>query len=272
MLDWLRATYNPVTIYTYPSVYCFAHQNCKILVNDSFREFGTIERVTSPARLRATLSIDVQVTLPARFRVNNGVILPAQVTLPTRFRVNMFAAPLGVNDRVISPAQFMAMLPAHFRVNIFAALLGVNDRVISPAQFTAMLPAHFRVNMFAAPLRVNDRVISPAQVQATLPTHYDKVILAICCPAVLPTRFQMKKFAAHSQPNGFTAYSWVNEFVPICWLNKSMVYAHESECAEYYAAVDQEMMACIQVINIAVHASINAYVVQKKNLLLHQQH
>ena len=238
MLDWLRATYNPVTIYTYPSVYCFAHQNCKILVNDSFREFGTIERVTSPARLRATLSIDVQVTLPARFRVNNGVILPAQVTLPTRFRVNMFAAPLGVNDRVISPAQFMAMLPAHFWVN-----------------------------MFAAPLRVNDRVISPAQVQATLPTHYDKVILAICCPAVLPTRFQMKKFAAHSQPNGFTAYSWVNEFVPICWLNKSMVYAHESECAEYYAAVDQEMMACIQVINIAVHASINAYVVQKNEFV-----
>jgi len=46
--------------------------------------------------------------------------------------------------------------------------------------------------MFAAPLRVNDRVISPAQVQATLPTHYDKVILAICCPVVLPTRFQMK--------------------------------------------------------------------------------
>ena len=92
-----------------------------------------------------------------------------------------------------------------------------------------MLPAYFRVNMFAAPLRVNDRVISPAQVQATLPTHYDKVILAICCPAVLPTRFQMKKFAAHSQLNGFTAYSWVNEFVPICWLDKSMVYAHESE-------------------------------------------
>jgi hypothetical protein len=72
----------------------------------------------------------------------------------------------------------------------------------------------------------------------------------------------MKKFAAHSQLNGFTAYSWVNEFVPICWLYKSMAYAHESECTEYYAAVDQEMMACIQVINIAVHASINACVVQ----------
>ena len=131
MLDWLQATYNPVTIYTYPSVYCFAHQNCKILVNDSFREFGTIERVTSPARLRATLSIDVQVTLPARFRVNNGVILPAQVTLPTRFRVNMFAAPLGVDDGVILPAP--VTLPTRFRVNMFAAPLGVNDRVISPA-------------------------------------------------------------------------------------------------------------------------------------------
>jgi hypothetical protein len=48
----------------------------------------------------------------------------------------------------------------------------------------------------------------------------------------------------------------VNEFVPICWPNESMVYAHDSECAEYYAIVDQvnEMMACIQVINIAVHA------------------
>ena len=311
---------------------CFACQNWKILVNNFFREFSIIERVTSPARLRATSSIDVQVTLPVRFQVsnrvispvrfgtmmsidtqvtlpacfrvnaaplgvNNGVISPAQVwamlpidalvTLPTRFRVNMFAAPLGVNDGVISPVRVWAMLPTNalvtlpacFQVNMFAAPLGVNDRVILPAQFRAMLPAHFWVNMFAALLRVNDRVISPAQVQAILPTYfqvnlyttlpwvndaysqvYDKMILAICCPVVLPARFRMKKFAAHC-----TAYSWVNEFVPIYWQNKSKVYAYESVlCVEYYAAVDQvnETMACIQLINIAVHASINAHVVQ----------
>jgi len=76
----LWAAYQPITIY---STSCDGHvrpiseavfvcestnQNWKILVNNFFREFSIIERVTSPARLRATSSINVQVTSPVRFQ------------------------------------------------------------------------------------------------------------------------------------------------------------------------------------------------------------
>src|SRR6267154_3918525 len=197
MLDWLWAIYKPVTIHMDPSVCCFAPQNWKILVSGSFREFTNIERVILPARLQAMLSIDVQVNLTARFRVNifaalsgvnDGVISPAQVRamlpvdfqvmLPACFQMNMFDALPGVNDGMISSVQAQAMLPACFRV--FAALSGVNDGVISPAQAWAMLPTdvlvmlptRFRVNMFAALLVVDDGVFSPAQNWAMLPTHF----------------------------------------------------------------------------------------------------
>ncbi|KIM78279.1 hypothetical protein PILCRDRAFT_11272 [Piloderma croceum F 1598] len=173
MLDWLWAIYKPVTIHTDPSVCCFAPQNWTILVNGSFREFTIIERVISPAQLRAMSSIDVQ------------------VILPTRFWVNMFAALLGVNDGVISPAQVRAMLPVdvqvmlptRFWVNMFVTLPGVNDGVISPAQVQAMLPVdvqvmlptRFRVNMFATLPGVNDGVISLALIQAMLPVDVQGV-------------------------------------------------------------------------------------------------
>jgi len=58
---------------------------------------------------------------------------------------------------------------------MFAALLGVNYRVISPAQAilpVEMLPLCFWVNMFTMPLWVDDRLILPAQVQATLPAPF----------------------------------------------------------------------------------------------------
>jgi len=171
----------------------------------------------------------------------------------------MFATLLGVNDRVFSPAQVRAMLPidvqvmlpARFQVNMFAALLGVNDEVFSPAQVWAMLPTRFRVNLYAS-LWVN-MFTRPFSVD-------DKVIQAIYGPVVLPAQFWVNKFAA---------YSWVNEIVPFGWLNEYVVHAHshKSECAEYYASVDQvnDMMACIQ-IGIAVHASVDGCVVQGNEL------
>jgi hypothetical protein len=126
-------------------------------------------------------------------------------------------------------------------MNMFTMPFLVDDRVISPAQIQATLPAHFLVNLFTTLQWVND---SHSQV-------YDKVIQAICGPVVLPAQF------------------WVNEFVPLGWLNESVVHAHnhKSECAEYYASVDQvnEMMARIQ-ISIAVHASVNACVVQRNEM------
>jgi hypothetical protein len=68
--------------------------------------------------------------------VNDRVIYPAQVwdllpfdvqvILPARFRVNKFATPLWVND---SSVQVQTMLSAHFGVNLYTTLQRVNDTV-----------------------------------------------------------------------------------------------------------------------------------------------
>src|ERR1700692_1577358 len=101
-MDSLRATYLPTTIHMGPPVYVFVPQNWDKLVNVSLRAF-TVDKVISSAQLGATLPFDVQVTLPARFRVIGGVISSAQLgaTLPFDVQVN---------------------LPAHFRVNLYTAL------------------------------------------------------------------------------------------------------------------------------------------------------
>jgi hypothetical protein len=151
-----------------------------------------------------------------------------------------------------------AALPVHFPVNLYTTLwvnmctmhLWVDDRLISSAQVQPTLPAPFMLNLYTILQWVIDAC---CQV-------YDEVIQA---PIVLPAQFWVNKFAAHFQVNGVTTYSWVNEFVPFCWLNESVLLAHDLECAEYCASVDQvnERMACIQ-ISIAVHMSVNTCVVQ----------
>src|ERR1700692_410980 len=100
-MDWLQATYQPVTIYTDPSICFFAPQNWEILMNVSFGECAVVDRVISPDRVRATLPIDIQVTLPAHFQVNKfAVILPGQVW-------------------AILPNDVQMTLPAHFRVDLY---------------------------------------------------------------------------------------------------------------------------------------------------------
>ena len=95
-MDLLRATHWPSTIHMGLPIYFFVRQNWNILVNASFRAFA-VNRVILSAQLGATMPFDVQVTLPACFRVIDWVISFDQLGANLPFDVQLILPALWVN-------------------------------------------------------------------------------------------------------------------------------------------------------------------------------